>query len=66
MGTALPLADPSISGQLPGCRITGHLPDLVLYLSGLRVNQALGSGGSLCGSHEVPLGIKACSYLFGK
>ena len=25
MGAAFPLADPSISGQLPGSRVTGHL-----------------------------------------
>src|SRR6266852_1391595 len=25
MGTAFPLADPSISGQVPGSRVTGHL-----------------------------------------
>ncbi len=26
MGTAFSLSDPSISGQLPGSRVTGHLP----------------------------------------
>jgi hypothetical protein len=40
MGTAFPLADPSISGQVPGSRITGHLRTKT-HFSGKRVYQDL-------------------------
>jgi len=34
MGTAFPLADPSISVQLPGSRVTGEVALIAFYLSG--------------------------------
>ena len=41
MGTALPLADPSISGQLPGSRIIGEVVLAGIYVYGLRVSRDL-------------------------
>src|SRR5271170_3953455 len=35
MGTAFPQANPSISGQLPGSRVTGEVDLIAFYLSGL-------------------------------
>jgi|KBSMisStaDraftv2_1062788.scaffolds.fasta_scaffold03812_6 hypothetical protein len=42
MGTAFPLADPSISGQLPGSqKITGKVPRAQINLDGFLVNREL-------------------------
>jgi len=41
MGTAFPLADPSISGQLPGSRVTGNYADGVGRLGPDRCREIL-------------------------
>jgi hypothetical protein len=48
MGTALPLADPSISGQLPGGRVTGKVKSSEIHIDGNCVHQDLA-----CVSHFV-------------